>query len=111
MQVYNDFLGCSRACSSKVTDPIWPEFEFVRYFMPVLVTRKFDVDPIKNETASLETPFSHSKSMGPNSEESGPMWPKFELVQVFMPVLVTYKFDKDQIKTQDVSMETWFSPL
>ena len=32
--------------------------------MPVLVTSKFDEDPIKNEQASLETPFSHYKSMG-----------------------------------------------
>ena len=29
--------------------------------MPVLVIRKFDEDPIKNERASLETPFSHYK--------------------------------------------------
>ena len=32
--------------------------------MPVLVTSKFDEDPIKNERASLATPFSHYKSMG-----------------------------------------------
>ena len=32
--------------------------------MPVLVTSKFDEDPIKNECASLEPPFSHYKSMG-----------------------------------------------
>ena len=32
--------------------------------MPVLVTSKFDGDPMKNERASLETPFSHCKSMG-----------------------------------------------
>ena len=31
--------------------------------MPVLVTSKFDKDPIKNECASLETPFSHYKAM------------------------------------------------
>ena len=27
--------------------------------MPVLVTYKFDEDPIKTEHASMETPFSH----------------------------------------------------
>ena len=31
--------------------------------MPVLVTSNFDDDPIKNEQASMETPFSHYKSM------------------------------------------------
>ena len=32
--------------------------------MPVLVTSNFDDDLIKNEQASMETPFSHYKSMG-----------------------------------------------
>ena len=41
-----------------------PEIELVRAFMPVLVTSNFDDDSIKNEWASMETPFSHYKSMG-----------------------------------------------
>ena len=41
-----------------------PEIELVRAFMPVLVTSNFDDDSIKNEWASIETPFSHYKSMG-----------------------------------------------
>ena len=32
--------------------------------MPVLITSKFNEDPIKNESASLETPFSNYKSIG-----------------------------------------------
>ena len=31
--------------------------------MPVLVTSNFDDDMIKNEWASMQTPFSHYKSM------------------------------------------------
>ena len=46
-----------------MTDPIRPEFELVQDFMPYLVTSKFDKDPIKNKCASLETSFSHCKSM------------------------------------------------
>ena len=34
-----------------MTDQIRPEFELVWDFMPVLVTSKFDEDPIKNERA------------------------------------------------------------
>ena len=41
-----------------------PEIELVRAFMPVLVTSNFDDDSIKNEWASMETPFSHYKTMG-----------------------------------------------
>ena len=33
------------------------------FFMPVLVTSNFDDDLIKNEWASMETPFSRYKSM------------------------------------------------
>ena len=56
--------------------------------MPVLVTSNFDDDSIKNERASMETAFSHYKSMGmffrhsraANSVVRGPIWPKFDLV-------------------------------
>ena len=41
-----------------------PKIKLDRAFMPVLVTNNFDDDSIKNEQASLETPFSHYKSMG-----------------------------------------------
>ena len=40
------------------------EIELAQTFMPVLVTSNFDDDSIKNEWASMETPFSHYKSMG-----------------------------------------------
>ena len=48
-----------------------PEFELVRDFMPVLVTSNFDDDSIKNEWASMKTPFSLYKSMGIFSDLKG----------------------------------------
>ena len=54
----------------KMTDPNRPEIKLVWDFMPVLVTSKFDENPIKNEQASLETPFSH-KAMGNFSDAQG----------------------------------------
>ena len=56
--------------------------------MPVLVTsNESDDDSIKNERASMETPFSYYKygkffrrSRAANSVDSGPIWPKFQLV-------------------------------
>ena len=62
IQVQN-FLH-SRASNSKMSGLIWPKFELDRAFMPFLVTSNFDDDSIKNEQASMETPFSHYKSMG-----------------------------------------------
>ena len=44
---------------------IQPKIELDRAFMPVLITsNKFDDDSIKNERASMETPFSYYKCMG-----------------------------------------------
>ena len=88
-------------------------------FMPVLVTSKFVEDSIKNEQGSLETPFSPYKSMGNFSDAQGhltvgssPIWPKFELVRDFMPILITCKFEKDLIQNNREKVETSeFSPL
>ena len=38
--------------------PIWPNFELVRDVMDVLVTCKYEEDPIKNEGARVDTTFS-----------------------------------------------------
>ena len=40
------------------------KIELDRAFMLVLVNSNFDDDSLKNERASVETPFSHYKSMG-----------------------------------------------
>ena len=48
---------CSNANNSKVINPIWPKFELVRAFMPVLITCKFDRDPIKGDWEKLEASF------------------------------------------------------
>ena len=54
--------------------------------MPVLVTSNFDDNSIKNEQASMATPFSHYKSMGcsraANSVVSSPIWPKCNLFEI-----------------------------
>ena len=84
-----------------MADWIWPEFKQDQEFMPVLVSSKFDKDPIKNESASWETPlqvygkvFRHSRASICNPEGCGPTWLKFELVRDFMPVLIMCKFDE-----------------
>ena len=109
----------SRASNSKMSGLIRPKIELDRAFMPVLVTSNFDDDSIKTEQASMETPFSHYKSMGKffrrsraaNSVVSSPIWPKFKLVRDFMHVLITWKYKKDRIKSNWEKVETPFSPL
>ena len=43
--------------------------------MPVLVTSNFDDDSIENEPASMETAFSHYKSMGNFLDTQGQLTP------------------------------------
>ena len=53
--VYGDFSRRSRAANSAVLGPIWPNFELIRDVMDVLVTCKYEIDPIKNEGARVVT--------------------------------------------------------
>ena len=43
------YLTCLRASNTEVNSLIWPKFELNREFMAVLVTCKFNEDPIKIE--------------------------------------------------------------
>ena len=54
---------------------IWPKFKLDRALRPVLVTNNFDDDSIKNERASMETSFSHYKSMGVFFDVQGQLIP------------------------------------
>ena len=54
---------------------IWPKIELDQAFLPVLVSSNFDDDSIKNEQASMETPFSHYKSMGNFLDAQGQLTP------------------------------------
>ena len=63
------------ASYSKVSTLIRPEIKLVRAFMPVLVTGNFDDVSIKNEQASMETPFSHYKSIGNVLDAQGQLTP------------------------------------
>ena len=51
--VYVDFSRRSRAAISAVHSPIWPNFEVVRDVIDVLVTCKYEEDPIKNRGARV----------------------------------------------------------
>ena len=77
--------------------------------MVVIVTCKNE-DPIRNDGVSvhniLHKFFRHSRAE--NSGVSGGIWPKFELIQAFMHVLVTCKND-DSIKNEGARVVATFS--
>ena len=55
LQVYGNFFRQSRAANSAVLGRIWLKFELVRDIIDVLVTCKYEKDPIKNEGAKVLT--------------------------------------------------------
>ena len=63
--------------------------------MDVLVTCKYEEDPIKNEGARVDTT----------------LYSNFELVRDVMDVLVTCKYEKDTFKNEGARVDTTFSPL
>ena len=84
--------------------------------MPVLVTSNFDDDSKKLNELAWRHHFPivslfFRRSRAANSLDSGPIWPKLELVQNFKHVLVTCKYKKDLIKSNREKVEKPFSPL
>ena len=58
-----------------MSGPIRLKIKLNQAFMPVLVISNFDDDSIKNERASMETAFSHYKSMGNFLDAQGQLTP------------------------------------
>ena len=80
--------------------------------MVVLVTYKNEEDPIKNEDISCVHNILHQffrRSRADNSGVGGVIWPKIELVQAFMHVLVTCKNEDDSIKNEGARVVRTFS--
>ena len=63
LYVYGDFSRRSRAANSAALGPIWSNFKLVQDGMDVLVTCKYEEDPIKNEGARVLTTFSPIKTL------------------------------------------------
>ena len=70
--------------------------------MCVMITCKYEKDTIKNN--QIITLYVAMKT-------SGRIWPNFELIQAFMHVLITYNYEKDQMKKSGENVMTSFSPL
>ena len=73
--------------------------------MHVFGTCKFKEDQINSNRETWRHQF-FSCSWAANSIVSGPIWPKFELMQDIMHVYVTSNFKKDWINTNREKVET-----
>ena len=101
----------------EVKGPIWPEFEFIRDFMAVLVICKFEDGSIKRGDAVLRTTFSPLSVYGKMfrcsrasiSKVNGPIRSEIELVRDFMDVLsLPLSTWKIRSKIKSLSIEQHF---
>ena len=103
----------------ETSGPIWPNFELNQALIHVLITCKYEKDPIKNSGENVMTLLSplqvygifFIRSRAANSAVLGPIWPNFELVRDVMDVLFTCKYEEDPIKNEGARVLTTFSPL
>ena len=100
-----------RTASSVVRGRIWPNFKLIQAHMYVIITCKYEKDPIKNNREKVATPFFQIITLSVAMETSGRIWPNLELVQAFMHVLIACKYEKDQMQNSGENVMTSFSPL
>ena len=65
-----------------------------------LITCKLEKDPINNNREKVVMSIFR-RSRAAYSVVSGGIWPKCKLIQVFMHVLITFKYEKGPIKTAE----------
>ena len=66
--------------------------------MYVIITCKYEKDPIKNNREKVAKPFFKFITLSVAMETSGRIWPYFQLIHAFMHVLITCKYEKDKMK-------------
>ena len=79
--------------------------------MYVIITCKYEKDPIKNNRDKWHNRFSNIITLSVAMETSGLIWLNFELIQAFMHVLIACKYEKDQMKNSGENVMTTYSPL
>ena len=77
---------------------IWPNFELIQALVYVIITCKYEKDPIKNNREKEATQFFQIITLSVAMETSGRIWPNFELIQALMYVIITCNYEKDPIK-------------
>ena len=81
--------------------------------MAILVTSKYEEDPIKIEGARVATTQNNdfSNTQGQLTPVRGLIWLKFEPIRDIMVVLVTCKNEEDPMKNKGTRVATTFFPL
>ena len=100
-----------RAANSVVLGRTWPNFKLIQALMYVIITCKYEKDPIKKNREKEATRFFQIITLSVAMETGGRIWLNFELIQASMHLLIACKYEKDQMKNSRENVMTSFSPL
>ena len=107
----HQFFRRLRAANSVVRGLIWPNFKLIQALMYVIITCKYEKDPIKNNREKGGNTVFQIITLSVAMETSVRILPNFELIQASMHVLIACKYVKDQMKNSGENVMTSFSPL
>ena len=79
--------------------------------MHVIITWKYEKDPMKNSREKVATSFFSIITISVAMGTSSRIWPNFKLIQALMYVIVTCKYEMDPIKNSQEKVATPFFPL
>ena len=94
----------------KTSGRIWPNFELIQALVYVIITCKYEKDLIKNSREKVETSFFPFFRRSRAANSGGRIRPKFELVRALMHVIITCKYEKEQMKNSPEKVKTPFFP-
>ena len=100
-----------KGSSSVVRGRIWPNFKLTQALMYVIITYKYEKDPIQEQPRKSGNTVFQIITLSVAMETSNRIWPNFELIQAFMHVLIACKYEKDLMKNSGDNVMTSFSPL
>ena len=84
------------------------KFQIIEALMYIIVTCKYEMNPIKNIRRKVMMPFFPTVTLSVAVETSGRIWPKFELIQALMHVLITCKYEKDPMKNSGENVLSFY---
>ena len=105
------FFKTLKAANFVVHGQISPNFVLIQALMYIIVTCKYEMNPIKNVRENVDDAVLPTEFLSVAMETSGRIWPNFKLIQALMHVLITCKYEKDPIKISGENVMTLFYPV
>ena len=98
------------ARNSVVRGRIWPNFKLIQALMYVIITRKYEKDPNREQPRKSGNTVFQIITLYAAMETSGWIWTNFKLIQAFIHVLIACRYEKDQMKNSGENVMS-YSPL